>query len=264
MAEKVLYSQEGPVVVITINRPEVHNCIDGETAAALSAAWTRFRDDPTALVGILTGAGQSFSSGADLRATETLGPRGDPFDPDFVYAGAGYLGFTRLLDCFKPTIAAVAGYCLAGGLEMAAWCDIRIASADAQFGCAERRWNVPLVDGGTQRLPRILGWGRGLDLILTGRILDAQRAEEWGLVTEVVDEREQLLPRAKALAARIAAYPQSSLRTDKQAAVRGWGLPLEEALRVECQLGMPHIRGAETAEGLRRFRARDRADDKPS
>jgi enoyl-CoA hydratase len=256
MAEKVLYDQEGSVVTITINRPEVHNCVDGETAAALGHAWTRFRDDPSALVGILTGAGRSFSSGADLIAAATLGPQGDAFDADFTYSGPGYLGFTRMTDCFKPTIAAIAGYCLAGGLEMAAWCDIRIAAEDASFGCAERRWNVPLVDGGTQRLPRILGWGRGLDLILTGRTLDAAQALAWGLVTEVVP-RERLLPRAQELAAQIAAYPQSSLRTDKQAAVRGWGLPLEEALRVECQLGMPHTRSAETAEGLRRFRERN-------
>jgi enoyl-CoA hydratase len=255
MAEKMLYMQEGPVVTITINRPAVHNCVDGETAAALGAAWRRFRDDPSALVGVLTGAGQSFSSGADLSATDTLGPQGDPFDADFAYGGPGYLGFTRITDCFKPTIAAIAGYCLAGGLEMAAWCDIRIAAEDAVFGCAERQWNVPLVDGGTQRLPRILGWGRGLDLILTGRTLDAAQALAWGLVTEVVP-RERLLERAHVLATQIAAYPQSSLRTDKQAAVRGWGLPLEEALRVECQLGMPHSRSAETAEGRQRFQTR--------
>ncbi|MBF6591679.1 MAG: enoyl-CoA hydratase/isomerase family protein [Ktedonobacterales bacterium] len=259
MTEKVSYTQEGPIVTITLNRPEVHNCVDGETAAALSAAWTRFRDDTTALVAVFTGAGQSFSSGADLTAAHTLGPCDDPFDAAFVYGGPGYLGFTRLTDLFKPTLAAIAGYCLAGGLEMAAWCDIRIAASDALFGCAERRWNVPLVDGGTQRLPRILGWGRAMDLILTGRTIDATQALAWGLVTEVV-EREHLLPRAHALAARIAAYPQSSLRTDKQAALRGWGLPLEEALRVECQLGMSSLPNAETAEGLRRFRERDKPD----
>jgi enoyl-CoA hydratase len=255
MTDKLLYVQEGPVVTITINRPEVHNCVDGETATALGAAWRRFRDDPSALVGVFTGAGPSFSSGADLSATDTLGPQGDPFDADFAYGGLGYLGFTRITDCFKPTIAAIAGYCLAGGLEMAAWCDIRIAAEGTVFSCAERRWNVPLVDGGTQRLPRILGWGRGLDLMLSGRTLDAAQALAWGLVTEVVP-REQLQERANELAAQIAAYPQSSLRTDKQAAVRGWGLPLDEALRVECQLGMPHTRSAETAEGVRRFQAR--------
>ncbi|MGH2502475.1 MAG: crotonase/enoyl-CoA hydratase family protein [Ktedonobacterales bacterium] len=256
MAENVRYEQEGPVVTITLTRPEVHNCVDGATAAALHAAWTRFRDDDAALVAILTGAGASFSSGADLKAAHTLGPQGDALDPAFVFSGAGYLGFTRLTDIFKPTIAAVAGHCLAGGLEMACWCDIRLAAEDAVFGCAERRWGVPLVDGGTQRLPRILGWGRGLDLILTGRTLDAAQALAWGLVSEVVP-RDELLPRARALAARIARYPQGALRTDKQAAVRGWGLPLEEALRVECQLGMPHITSAEMAEGLRRFRERE-------
>jgi enoyl-CoA hydratase len=257
MTDKVLYTQDGPIVTITLNRPQVHNCVDGETAAALGVAWRRFRDDETAVVAIFTGEGHSFSSGADLTATQTLGPQQDPFDPDFVHHGDGYLGFTRITDCFKPTIAAVAGYCLAGGLEMAAWCDIRIASEDALFGCAERRWNVPLVDGGTQRLPRILGWGRGMDLILTGRTIAAAQALAWGLVTEVVP-REELLPRVREIAGQIAAFPQSSLRTDKQAAVRGWDLSLDEALRVECQLGMPHIHAAETAEGLQRFRERPR------
>jgi enoyl-CoA hydratase len=257
MTSKVLYEQEGPVVVITINRPEVHNCIDGETAEGLYQAWTRFRDDPSALVGILTGAGRSFCSGADLKALHTLGPQQNQYDPDFVYRGKGYLGFTRITDIFKPTIAAIHGYCYAGGLEMACWCDIRIASKDATFSCAERRWNVPLVDGGTQRLPRILGWGRGMDMILTGRVIDAQQALDWGLVTEVV-ERDELLARAKALAEQIAAYPQESLVSDKQAAVRGWDLPLDEALRIECQLGMPHINSRETQEGLLRFRERPR------
>ncbi len=254
MSDKVLYEQDGQVVVISINRPEKHNCIDGETAHALYAAWTRFRDDKSARVAILTGKGESFSSGADLHATDTLGPA-DQYDSDFVYNGPGYLGFTRITDIFKPTIAAVNGYCFAGGLEMAAWCDIRIAAENAEFGCLERRWNVPLIDGGTQRIPRIVGWGRGMDLILTGRRIDAKTALDWGLVTEVV-ESEKLLARAKQLAGIMAAYPQGSLVSDKQAAVRGWGLPLEEALRIECQLGMPHVRSEETRMGLERFQKR--------
>ncbi|PTX53945.1 enoyl-CoA hydratase/isomerase-like protein [Melghirimyces profundicolus] len=140
-------------------------------------------------------------------------------------------------------------------MEMAAWCDIRIASTRAEFGCLERRWNVPLVDGGTQRLPRILGWGRAMDLVLTGRQIDARTALEWGLVTELT-EPEALLPRAQALAAQMAAYPQGSLRTDKQAMMRGWGSTLEEGLRVECHLGMPHVKSAETEGGLARFQKR--------
>ncbi len=244
--EKVLYYQDGPIVTVTINRPKVFNCVDGETAAALRQAWLRFRDDPSAHVAILTGAGAAFSTGADLKAFQTLGPSSDPYDPDFVYRGEGYLGFTRTLDIFKPIIAAIRGHCFAGGLEMACWCDIRLAGRGTQFGCLERRFNAPLVDGGTQRLPRIIGLGRALDLILTGRTIGASQALEWGLVTEVVDD-EGVLDRARELAAQIATYPQGSLRTDKQAVMRGWDLPLEEALRVECQLGMRWMQSAETA-----------------
>lgn len=252
--EKVLYEQQGPVVTITINRPAVHNCVDGETAAALNAAWCRFRDAPDARVAILTGAGTSFSSGFDLKAVDSLPHR---HDPQFAYAGSGFLGFTRMLDIFKPTIAAIRGYCLAGGLEMACWCDIRIAAADARFGCPERRWNVPLVDGGTQRLPRILGWGRAMDLVLTGREIDAQQALDWGLVTDLVAP-EELLDRARALAAHLAALPQGAMRTDKQAMLRGWGQPLAEALRVECELGMTQIDSAEMRDGLARFQSGQR------
>lgn len=254
MTEKVLVQRDGPVTTIVINRPEFHNCIDGETARGLLEAWLNFREDETQHVAILTGTAPSFSSGADLKALQTLGPR-DQFDPDFVYQGNGYLGFTRLTNIFKPTIAAIQGYCLAGGLEMAAWCDIRVASPDASFGCPERRWNVPLVDGGTQRLSRILGWGRAMDLILSGRIINAQQALDWGLITQLTAPG-QVLEEAQTLAAKIAAYPQGSLRSDKQAAARGWDLPLEEGLRVECQLGMPHTRSRETGEGLQRFQNR--------
>jgi enoyl-CoA hydratase len=259
---KVLYEQDGPIVMITINRPEVRNAVDGETARLLHEAWVRFRDDATALVAILSGAGPSFSAGADLFALDTLSPPDNPYDPDTMYRGSGYLGFTRLTDVFKPTIAAVQGYCVAGGLEMAAWCDIRIASRDARFGCLERRWNVPLVDGGTQRLPRIVGWGRAMDLILTGRLIDAETALAWGLVTAVVEPGEHLTA-ARQLAEQLAAYPQGAMRTDKQAAVRGWGLPLEEALRTETALGMTQIRSPETAEGIRRFRSRKGSGDAP-
>ncbi|MCI0183926.1 MAG: enoyl-CoA hydratase-related protein [Acidibacillus sp.] len=252
---KVLYQEDGAIALITINRPQVHNCIDGETADELYQAFSRFRDNPAMNVAILTGSGSSFSSGADLKAIDTLGPI-DIYDhPDFIYDGSGYLGFTRLTNIFKPTIAAVHGYCYAGGLEMAAWCDIRIASYDATFGCLERRYNVPLVDGGTQRLPRIVGWGRGMDLILTGREINSQTALEWGLVTELV-ERDQLLSRARDLASQIAAYPQGALRTDKQAAVRGWGLSIEEGLRIETQLGMTQVRSTEIRDGVKRFKNR--------
>jgi enoyl-CoA hydratase len=251
---KVLVENQDGVTIITINRPEKHNCIDGDTAQLLQEAWIQFRDDENAKVAILTGNGSSFSSGADLKAIDSLRPE-NQYDADFVYNGKGYLGFTRMTDIFKPTIAAVNGYCFAGGLEMAAWCDIRIAASNAEFGCLERRWNVPLVDGGTQRIPRIVGWGRGMDLILTGRKIDAWTALDWGLVTEVT-EPANLLNRALELARQMAEYPQGSLRSDKQAAVRGWGLPIEEALRIECQLGMPHTKSKETEQGLNYFKNR--------
>ncbi|RLQ96316.1 enoyl-CoA hydratase-related protein [Falsibacillus albus] len=252
--EKVIVEKQDGITIIRINRPQKHNCIDGETALLLQQAWVGFRDDPESNVAILTGEGSSFSSGADLKAIESLRPR-EQYDADFAYNGKGYLGFTRMTDIFKPTIAAIDGYCFAGGLEMAAWCDIRIASKEAEFGCLERRWNVPLVDGGTQRIPRIVGWGRGMDLILTGRKIDAATALDWGLVTEVV-ESDNLLGRAIELAQQIASYPQGSLRSDKQSALRGWGLSLEEALRIECQLGMPHTKSFETEEGLMKFNKR--------
>ncbi|MCY0865592.1 MAG: enoyl-CoA hydratase-related protein [Sulfobacillus sp.] len=254
--ENVLdYEQEGPIVTIWLNRPEVHNAVNDVLAKALRDAWTRFRDDETALVAILAGRGPSFSSGADLTRIEGLNRPDTYLNPDFIYRGTGYLGFTRMTDIFKPTIAAIHGYCVAGGLEMALWCDIRLAAANARFGCLERRWNVPLVDGGTQRLPRIVGWGRAMDLILTGREIDAETALAWGLVSAVTPE-DTAYPIARKWAERMADYPQGALRTDKQAAMRGWGLPLEEALRTEAMLGMTQLNTPEFTEGVQRFRTR--------
>ncbi len=161
----IRYERRGPAALVTIDRPERHNAIDGTTATALLEAFNRFVDDDADVL-VLTGAGgRAFCAGADLKALETL-------DAD---APGGPLGFTRLASP-KPTIAAISGHCLAGGLELALWCDLRIASVDATFGCSERRWGVPLIDGGTQRLPRVIGTGRALDLILTGRTIDAHEA----------------------------------------------------------------------------------------
>lgn len=263
MANEVLYQQEGHLVTIWLNRPQVHNAINGETAAQLRAAWERFRDDDSAWVAILASHGPSFSAGADLKSVDSLRRPENPFDPDFIYRGTGYLGFTRMTDIFKPTIAAIQGHCVAGGLEMALWCDIRIAAPNARFGCLERRWNVPLIDGGTQRLPRVIGWGRAMDLIITGREIDAQTALNWGLVSEVA-ETATVYDRARVWAQDIMKNPQSALRTDKQAAVRGWGLNIEEALRVEAQLGMTQLFGHDMQEGLEKFqqRSRTKTDDK--
>src|SRR4051812_34458767 len=172
----VTYERVGAAAVVTIDRPERRNAVDGPTAAALLKAYERFAADGDARVLVLTGAGdQAFCAGADLKALETL-------DPD---APGGPLGFTRLVAA-KPAIAAIGGWCVAGGLELALWCDLRIADATARFGCLERRWGVPLIDGGTQRLPRVVGLGRALDLILTGRTVAAEEALAIGLVNEVV------------------------------------------------------------------------------
>ncbi|HEX7670828.1 MAG TPA: enoyl-CoA hydratase-related protein, partial [Polyangiaceae bacterium] len=171
----VHYEKEGPVTVVTLDRPERRNAVDHATADELLAAYRRFEADDAARVLVLAGREESFSAGADLMA----------LDNDVTGVG-GPMGFTRLRSP-KPTIAAIEGWCVAGGLEMALWCDLRVAARTARFGCLERRFGVPLIDGGTQRLPRIVGVGRALDLILTGRLVDAVEAEAMGLVSRLVD-----------------------------------------------------------------------------
>src|ERR687896_1276809 len=233
------YERSGAAAIVTIDRPERRNAVDGPTAAALLEAYERFAADDGASVLVLTGAGEdAFCAGADLKALATL-------DPD---APAGPMGFTRLASP-KPAIAAVAGWCVAGGLELALWCDLRIATADARFGCLERRWGVPLMDGGTQRLPRVVGLGRALDLILTGREVDAAEALAIGLVNEVVPD-----PRARALelAEAIAAFPQDTMLSDREATHAA--LPIEEGLALEARLGRERIGTA--LEGAQRFRVR--------
>jgi enoyl-CoA hydratase len=226
--------------VITIDRPERRNAVDGPTAAALLEAYERFAADDDARVMVLTGAGdQAFCAGADLKALATL-------DPD---APAGPMGFTRLTPT-KPAIAAIAGWCVAGGLELALWCDLRVADETAQFGCLERRWGVPLIDGGTQRLPRVVGLGRALELILTGRTVAADEALLMGLVNEVVPAGAHLT-RALALAEAIAAFPQETMLSDREAAYAALGLPIDQGLALEARLGRGRIGGA--LEGARRF-----------
>ncbi len=253
---KVLLERDGRVLVITINRPEVRNCVDGETAELLERAWKEFRDDDDLFVAILTGAGDtSFCAGADLKQLDTLGPGRDASVHTrrrFIHDGPGFIGYTRQTDIFKPILAAVNGYALAGGLELACLADIRIAAKNAQFGVTCRKWNVPLVDGGTQRLPRIVGMGFAMELIITGRVIDAAEARRIGLVNEIVP-RGQALARARALAAEICELPQGALRTDKQAAVLGWGRPLAEGLRIEAEVGMDAIGGHEIREGAAAF-----------
>ena len=191
---------------------------------------------------MLTGAGDTaFCAGADLKAIGTLDPT----------APGGPLGFTRLTSP-KPTIAAVSGWCLAGGFELALWCDLRIATEDATFGCAERRWGVPLIDGGTQRLARIAGQGRALDLVLTGRMVDAREAHAMGIVTELVAPGRHV-ERALALAAQLAALPQDTMLSDRRALLEGLGMPLEQGLQLEARLGNESL--ATGVEGAARFAA---------
>jgi enoyl-CoA hydratase len=242
--EAVRYERIGAAAVLTIDRPERRNAIDGPTAAALAAAHAAFEADDGARVLVVTGAGGvSFCAGADLKAIETLAPRLD--DP------GGPLGFTRRIPA-KPAIAAIDGWCVAGGLELALWCDLRIATETSTFGCTERRFGVPLVDGGTQRLPRIVGLGRALDLVLTGRLVPAPEAHALGLVTEVVGPGAHL-ERALALAEGLAAFPQETMLADRRAAHDGLGLPLADGLALEARNGVPLMAGA--AAGAARFAA---------
>jgi enoyl-CoA hydratase len=239
----IRYERRGPAALVTIDRPERHNAIDGPTAALLDEVFDRFAGEDDAAVLVLTGAGDAaFCAGADLKAIATL-------DAD---APGGPLGFTRLASP-KPTIAAISGHCLAGGLELALWCDLRVATTTATFGCAERRWGVPLIDGGTQRLPRIVGTGRALDLVLTGRPVSAREALDMGLVSRVVPDgtaREE----AEALAGRLAAFPQTCLRHDRLSLLEQDGMTEPDALANELRHGLVSL-AADTADGAARFRA---------
>jgi enoyl-CoA hydratase len=224
----VEYERIDAAAVVTIDRQERRNAVDGPTADLLQEAYDRFEADDDARVMVLTGAGGvAFCAGADLKDIESLGPRMD--DP------RGPLGFTRDI-ASKPTIAAISGWCLAGGLELALWCDLRIATETAALGYPERRWGVPLVDGGTQRLPRIVGLGRALDLILTGRIVEAAEAHAMGLVTEIVADGRHL-ERALEIAEGLAGFPQQTMLLDRRAAIEGFGLPLSEGLALEAESG---------------------------
>jgi enoyl-CoA hydratase len=239
----VRYERDGTAAVVTIDRPERRNAVDGETATALLAAYERFAADDEARVMVLTGAGEeAFCAGADLKALETLDP-----DPP-----AGPMGFSRLTP-EKPAIAAISGWCAAGGLELALWCDLRVAAEGARFGCLERRWGVPLIDGGTQRLPRVVGLGRALDLILTGRTVEAEEALAIGLVNALVPAGEHVA-RALALAEAIAAHPQATMLSDREAAHAALGLPIGDGLALEARLGRDRL--AAGLEGARRFTER--------
>jgi enoyl-CoA hydratase len=236
-------STAGPVTTIVIDRPERRNAVDAATAGALRAAFDAFEADEAAAVAVLTGAGGHFCSGYDLKAFAQAGGAHDP-------EGEGPMGPTRRL-LAKPVLAAVEGYAVAGGMELALWCDLRIVSASATFGVFCRRWGVPLIDGGTVRLPRLVGQGRALDLILTGRPVGAEEALAIGLADRIVPEGEARAA-AEALAAEIARFPAACLRADRASAYRGWDAELEEALRAEAIAGDAALR-AGARDGAARF-----------
>ncbi|HEX7736944.1 MAG TPA: crotonase/enoyl-CoA hydratase family protein [Ktedonobacteraceae bacterium] len=247
MAEQPLIevTRDHFVTVLRLNRWQARNAINRATASALREAWQAFEADEQARVGILTGGDQVFCAGADLRDLDGLAE--DAEGPH------GPLGLTRLVGN-KPMIAAIAGYCVAGGLELACWCDLRIADESALFGCLERRFGVPLIDGGTQRLPQIIGLGRALELILTARVVPAAEALSMGLVNEVVAPG-QSLARAIELSQQIASFPQTCLRNDRQAVYRGLGQELAAGLKLEAALGIYSLRSGEALEGALQFQS---------
>jgi enoyl-CoA hydratase len=228
----------GPVRVIRIDQPKVRNAIDSKTAQRLHDQFVAFDYDDTAKVAVLTGDTEAFSAGANLRDLPRL-------------RDTGPLGPTRLA-LSKPAVAAIEGWCVAGGLELAAWCDLRVAGRSARLGCLERRWGVPLVDGGTYRLPRIVGLGRALDLILTGREIGAEEAERIGLVDRLVPDGTAL-DAAVELAEQIAEFPWRAVMNDRRAVYDGLGLGLTEALANEDRLGREVIFSDGFAEGVARF-----------
>jgi enoyl-CoA hydratase len=242
----------GAVRVITIDRPHVRNAVDGPTAQALHDAFVEFDADDSVSVAVLTGASGTFCSGADLGAISA--GRGNTVrdDPaDSIIGSLGPMGPTRLL-LDKPVIAAVEGHAVAGGLELACWADLRVAASDAVFGVYCRCWGVPLVDGGTIRLPRLIGHARAMDLILTERGVDGVEAERIGLASRVVGSGEALEV-AVTLASELAALPQQCLRSDRRSAYEQWSLPLADALADETRRGRDTIASGETLDGARRF-----------
>jgi enoyl-CoA hydratase len=245
MPDPVQLETDGPIAIVRIDRPERRNAVDGATAARLAAAFRRFDDDDALAVAVLTGTSGTFCAGADLKAfgTENV----NRVDED----GDGPMGPSRML-LSKPVIAAVEGYAVAGGLELAMWCDLRVAARNAVFGVFCRRWGVPLVDGGTIRLSRMIGHSHALDMILTGRPVSGVEARMMGLANRLV-EPGQALPEALTLARELAAFPQRCMRGDRRSSYDQWSLGLEEALVHETRIGLDVIRSGETLAGAQRF-----------
>jgi enoyl-CoA hydratase len=244
----VRYERDGAIAIVTIERPEVANAIDAPTARELADAFRRFDNEGSLSVAVLTGAGGTFCAGADLKAMRSA----DPARVTRVQeSGDGPVGPTRML-LSKPVIAAVEGHAVAGGLELAAWCDLRVASEDAVFGVYCRRWGIPLMDGGTIRLARLLGHSHALDLILTGRGVSGEEALRMGLANRLVAAGEAL-PGALKLAREIAAKPQAALRSDRLSSYEQWSLALAEALAGEYRHGIATLQTGEMLGGLEQY-----------
>jgi enoyl-CoA hydratase len=245
VGQNLQVSRDGPVTVVTICRPERRNAVDSATASELVRAFEEFDDDDTASVGILTGAGGAFCAGADLKALSEGDRR--PIHLE----GPGPMGPTRMV-LTKPVIAAVEGHAVAGGLELALWCDLRVAATNAVLGVYCRRFGVPLVDGGTVRLPRLIGHSRAMDLVLTGRGVSGTEALEMGLVNRLAVPG-RALEDAVMLARQIAAFPQACMRNDRRSLLSQWGLDEDEAMVNEASLGLETIASGESLEGAQRF-----------
>ena len=244
-ATAVRVEQDGPVTIVTIDRPEVRNAVDRPTAALLADAFRAFDADDSSAVAILTGAADTFCAGADLKGVGA--GRGNAVTED----GDGPMGPTRML-LTKPVIAAVEGHAVAGGLELAVWCDLRVAARDAVFGVFCRRWGVPLVDGGTVRLPRLIGHSHALDLILTGRGVSGDEALRMGLANRLT-EPGGALAAAKVLARELAALPPRCLREDRLSSYEQWGASIDEAMRIELRHAQATLASGEALEGAIRF-----------
>jgi enoyl-CoA hydratase len=244
---RVLTERKGPVTTITINRPEVRNAVDGPTAQELADAFRAFESDEHALAGVLTGKGGYFCAGADLKAVSG----GEGLANRIESEGDGPMGPSRMV-LSKPVIAAVAGHAVAGGLELALLCDMRVVEEDAIFGVFCRRWGVPLIDGGTVRLPRLIGLSNAMDMILTGRPIGAEEALRMGLANRIV-KKGTATAEAEALAEKISRFPQHCMRTDRLSAYQQFDLPFDQAMKNEFELGLKTIGSGETLEGATRF-----------
>lgn len=243
----IIFEKKGKICTIGINRPQVKNAVDSKTAKELTDAFRQFEEDDSLFVAVLYGVGGTFCAGADLKALSQ--DQGNKLDPDM--SKDGPMGPSRM-HLSKPVIAAVSGYAVAGGLELAIWCDMRVADSDAIFGVFCRRFGVPLIDGGTQRLPRLIGMSRALDMILTGRPVPATEAYSMGLANRIV-EPGTAIDEAEKLASQIAEFPEVCMKSDREAVYKGFDLSFEKGMELEFQLGLKVVESGETKTGATHF-----------